>query len=273
MAHAREVAEGKRFEFGKNWARFLEALNEERIERAEASLVRMLGPDAFHAHSFLDIGSGSGLFSLAARRLGARVCSVDFDPQSVACAIELRRRYFRDDLEWRVEEGSALDPDYLESLGRFDVVYSWGVLHHTGAMWSALANAAIPVASNGLLFVSIYNDNGPASRRWTSVKRFYNRAPRIPRFVLAVGTLALTWWRRTLKDLLRFRPCATWREYKRDRGMSPWRDVVDWVGGFPFEVAKPEEIVDFYRTRGFTLERMRTSAGSFGCNEFVFRRD
>lgn len=271
------MAAGQRFEFGKNWARFLEGLTDERIARAEASLVRMLGPDAFAERSFLDLGSGSGLFSLAARRLGARVCSIDFDPNSVACALELRRRYFANDLssdtKWRIEEGSALDPDFLQSLGRFDVVYSWGVLHHTGAMWKALENAAIPVASRGLLFVSIYNDNGARSRRWTAVKQLYCRAPGAIKFVLAVGTLIVGWWRSTLKDLLLFRPFRTWREYKLDRGMSPWRDVVDWVGGYPFEFAKPEELLDFYRVRGFTLERMRTNGGSYGCNEFVFRRD
>jgi 2-polyprenyl-6-hydroxyphenyl methylase/3-demethylubiquinone-9 3-methyltransferase len=49
--------------------------------------------------------------------------------------------------------------------------------------------------------------------------------------------------------------------------------VVDWVGGYPFEFAKPEEIIDFYRARGFTLERMKPGPGSYGCNEFVFRRD
>jgi 2-polyprenyl-3-methyl-5-hydroxy-6-metoxy-1,4-benzoquinol methylase len=257
MAHAQEVAAGERFEFGKNWARFLEGLTEERIARAEASLVRMLGADAFAGRSFLDIGSGSGLFSLAARRLGARVCSIDFDPHSVACALELRRRYFRDDRQWRIEEGSALDPAFLESLGRFDVVYSWGVLHHTGAMWRALENAAIPVAARGLLFVSIYNDNGAASRRWTAVKRLYCRVPRGAKFTLAAGTLVFGWWRRTFKDLLLLHPFRSWREYKQDRGMSPWRDVVDWVGGYPFEFAKPQELTDFYRARGFTLERLQ----------------
>jgi 2-polyprenyl-3-methyl-5-hydroxy-6-metoxy-1,4-benzoquinol methylase len=273
LAHAQEVAAGERFEFGKNWARFLESLTEDRIARAEESLVRMLGPDAFAGHSFLDIGSGSGLFSLAARRLGARVYSIDFDPQSVACALELRRRYFPEDRQWKTEEGSALDPACLESLGHFDVVYSWGVLHHTGAMWKALENAAIPVASGGLLFVSIYNDNGSASRRWTTIKRLYCRLPRGLKFVMALATLVLVWWRRTLKDLLLFRPGRSWREYKLERGMSPWRDVVDWVGGYPFEFAKPEEVFDFYRTRGFTLERLKTNPGSYGCNEFVFRRD
>ncbi len=273
MTHAEEIASGQRFEFGQNWSRFLEGLTEERIARAEASLTRMLDLPDLAGRRFLDIGCGSGIFSLSARRLGAKVFSFDFDPKSAGCARELRRRYFPDDENWRIEEGSALDRDYVKSLGTFDIVYSWGVLHHTGAMWEALGNAAIAVAPGGRLFVSIYNDNGTATKRWLAIKKFYNSAPAPAKRALELGTLILTWWRRTLKDLLLLRPGANWRECVRDRGMSPWRDVVDWVGGYPYEFAKPEEIFDFYRKLGFALIGMRTNGGSFGCNEFVFRRD
>src|SRR6266545_5844853 len=152
-SHAIEIAQGARFEFGKNWTRFLAGLDGQRIAQAEESLRAMLETTGLKGKSFLDIGSGSGLFSLAARRLGARVHSFDYDPQSVACAAELRRRYFPGDAQWVVEEGSALDADYLARLGKFDIVYSWGVLHHTGRMWQALENAQLPVAPGGRLFI------------------------------------------------------------------------------------------------------------------------
>src|ERR1700684_4380793 len=122
-----EVERGERFEFGKNWAQFLNSLDEGRIQRAESSLREMLETPDLRGLRFLDIGSGSGLFSLAARRLGARVHSFDYDPQSVACTLELKRRYFPEDTGWVVEQGSVLDEEHLERLGRFDVVYSWGV--------------------------------------------------------------------------------------------------------------------------------------------------
>src|SRR5438552_3724974 len=137
-----EVEQCKRFEFGKNWARFLAILDEERIIEAEQSLVQMLNLTNLEEKSFLDVGSGSGLFSLAARRLGARVHSFDYDPQSVACTEFLRERHFPVDPDWTVEQGSVLDRCYLRRLGTFDIVYSWGVLHHTGAMWQALRNVA-----------------------------------------------------------------------------------------------------------------------------------
>ena len=141
MNAVHEVEAGKRFDFGANWTRFLAVIDDDRIAQAESSLKQMLRIERLDGQRFLDIGSGSGLFSLAARRLGASVHSFDLDPQSVACTQELKRRYCPEDSEWHIERGSALDRDYLEGLGQFDIVYSWGVLHHTGAMWLALEHA------------------------------------------------------------------------------------------------------------------------------------
>jgi 2-polyprenyl-3-methyl-5-hydroxy-6-metoxy-1,4-benzoquinol methylase len=273
VTFAREVRAGERFEFGQNWRRFLTSLNEQKIQNAVDSLATMMGTNNLHGLSLLDIGCGSGLSSLVARRLGARVHSFDYDPESVACTLELRNRFYpRDAEDWVVEQGSALDESYLRSLGSFDIVYSWGVLHHTGAMWKALENAAIPLAAGGTLFVAIYNDQGNHSRRWRAVKRLYNRMPRGLRFLVVMPVAVQQWWRPTVKDFLRLRPFSTWRSYSSSRGMSPWWDVIDWVGGYPFEVARPEEIFDFYRKRNCELIKLKTCGGSLGCNEFVFRR-
>jgi 2-polyprenyl-6-hydroxyphenyl methylase/3-demethylubiquinone-9 3-methyltransferase len=268
-----EILHGERFEFGANWERFLSVLDEERVDMAKISLCQNLDVDALAGKTFLDIGSGSGLYSLAARRLGAKVYSFDYDPQSVACTKELKRRYFPGDDEWVVERGSVLDRDYLLRLGRFDVVYSWGVLHHTGKMWEALGNVESLVKVGGKLFIAIYNDQGGASRRWIVLKRLYIRNTLL-RMPLTIYTLIRQWSITFIHDALRGRPLVSWKNYKKTyRGMSAWHDAVDWIGGYPFEVAKPEDVFEFFRERNFLLERLKTCAGSIGCNEYVFTKD
>jgi 2-polyprenyl-3-methyl-5-hydroxy-6-metoxy-1,4-benzoquinol methylase len=274
-AHAREVARGERFEFGGNWASFLSVLDEDRIAAAERGLQRMLQVERLDGLRFLDIGSGSGLSSLAARRLGARVHSFDYDPQSVACTTELRRRYFPDASDWIVERGSALDADYMRSLGSFDIVYSWGVLHHTGAMWQALENAIIPVVPKGRLFIAIYNDTGSQSRRWEWIKRTYNGLPAPARMPFAVAVTIPAEAKAAAAAILGGRPrdyVKSWTNYRRRRGMNKWHDIIDWVGGYPYEFATPDQIFDFYRARGFTLAKMKCGRVGLGCNEFVFER-
>lgn len=274
-AHVSEVLRRERFEFGANWILFLDELNDDRIALAEQSLRSMLGANDLRGRRFLDIGSGSGLFSLAARRLGATVHSFDYDAQSVACTAELRRRYFPENPEWVVEQGSVLDKDYLQGLGQWDIVYSWGVLHHTGAMWPALENVASLVREGGILFVALYNYQRIMSPIWLWVKRSYNRLPNGLRWLVLWPALIRLWGPQTIYDLLRGKPFHSWRHYSDNsaRGMSAWRDVIDWVGGYPFEVAKPEEIFSFYRRRGFHLEQLETCGGGLGCNQFVFSRD
>jgi 2-polyprenyl-6-hydroxyphenyl methylase/3-demethylubiquinone-9 3-methyltransferase len=184
----------------------------------------------------------------------------------------LRRRFAAND-GWTVETGSILDPDYVEGLGRFDVVYSWGVLHHTGRLWDALAAAAGLVAPGGRLFVSIYNDQGLASDIWRRLKRRYLRSGRVGRLALLTHSGLFLARRRPLLAVVN----AAWPGRRRGpgprtRGMDRRHNLVDWVGGYPFEVARPEEVFRFVAARGFELRHLTTCGGGLGCNEYIFER-
>lgn len=265
---AAEIARGERFAFGANWSSFLGTLDEGRIRIAEDSLRGLLGVENLAGRTFLDVGSGSGLFSLAARRLGARVRSFDFDPQSVACTRELQQRYCADDPEWTVTPGSALDETFLASLGTFDVVYSWGVLHHTGQMWRAIELVSQRVSPGGLFVLALYNDQGWRSRAWRVVKQCYCAGP----FGRGLMTAIFFPWffaRAMLVSLIRGR--NEFADYRRKRGMSITHDWIDWLGGLPFEVATPDAVEGFLQPGGFVLQKLNATR-RLGCNEFVFTR-
>lgn len=280
------MADRDRFEFGANWRRFLETVDESRIEAAVGSLKRMLDVESLAGLTFLDVGSGSGLFSLAAQRLGARVHSFDYDPQSVACTREMKRRFAPDADGWTIERGSALDAEYLAGLAPADVVYSWGVLHHTGDMWRAIDLVAQRVKPGGRFWLAIYNDQGRTSADWIRVKRCYQALPEFLRPLLVTIVGGCLFAHRVLcaavsslihlltlgNPLTPFRSLAAKAQAPDARGMSRWYDLVDWVGGWPFEVARPEEVIDFLAQRGFALATLKTVGGRMGCNEFVFVR-
>ena len=262
-----------RFEFGDNWLKFVTSLKDEQIAEAQKSLQRLLGRTDLSGLSFLDIGSGSGLSSLVARKLGARVTAFDFDPQSVASTQSLHDKYFPGDGNWTVEQGSILDAALTRRLGTFDIVYSWGVLHHTGAMWPALEQAASMVAPGGILAIALYRKT-PLCVAWHFEKRIYTAAPRAVQAIIRgiYKAAYLTGIAATGRS-----PGAYIRDYKSARGMNWHRDVHDWLGGYPYESASPEEVRTHLSLLGFTAIRFferPAGLGLFGtgCDESVYRR-
>ena len=262
-----------RFAFGENWKSFLAELDNARIAEAEKSLQWLLGRQRLDGLRFLDIGSGSGLSSLAARRLGATVHSVDYDPRSVECTKLLRDRFFPDDPYWLVERGSILDRNYLAKLGRFDVVYSWGVLHHTGAMHEAIESASRLVASPGLFVFALYRKTR-LCRFWTLEKRWYCRAS--PRAQSAARSLYVALMKLAFA-LVGRNFSAYVSSYRGNRGMDYIHDVHDWLGGYPYQSIRPVEVARELTRLGFAPVRSKVqpySTGLFGsgCDEYVYRR-
>jgi SAM-dependent methyltransferase len=264
-----------RFTFGRNWRRYVDAfLDDEKIAHAQAETSAFLDSGNLYGKRFLDVGCGSGLFSLVAHRMGAaEVISFDVDSDSVGATSRMCERA-GSPAHWRIMQGSILDRKFLAGLPRADVVYVWGVLHHTGAMWNAIRNTAELIRPGGLMYLAIYNKqeyhtlrNWRGSYRWLRIKKLYNAGGPVLRLALE------TWYKG--KDiatmLIRLKnPRAEIRRYSSSRGMSWSVDTSDWLGGMPYEFAGVDEIFNYcHKELGLELRNLKSTI-FLGCNQFLF---
>jgi len=271
MASLLEV--DQHFAFGENWQSFAKLLDNKRIEEAEAGMTRLFPNGELDGATFLDVGCGSGLSSLAATRLGvARIDAVDLDPNSVAATTEMLSTYAKD-IPWTARIKSVFDLNPAEQ-NQYDIVYSWGVLHHTGDMWRAVKYAALMVKPGGYFAIALYRKT-PSCDFWTREKQFYSRAPRLIQTLLR--TVYMTaFLARTLRH--GESPIAHIRNYHSARGMSWFHDVHDWLGGYPYESASAESVRAFLEKLGFKIVRefvgeVGNGIWGSGCDEYVAVRD
>lgn len=253
------------FDFGLNWEQFSERrLEPESLLIAIRSLQTLLERDNLHGLSVLDIGCGSGLFAIAAHELGAaKVVGIDIDPRCIVVSEQnLKRLSTNASVAFR--RASVLDQRDLALLGMFDLVYAWGSLHHTGAMWEAIGNAAKQISPQGTLVLAIYNKH-TTSPLWKRIKWLYNHVPNLCQRIMTIFFAGLIYVAKFL---------ATGRNpLRKERGMDFWHDVIDWVGGYPYEYATSSEVESFMKARGFALRRHVPAQVPTGCNEFVFERN
>ena len=272
MAQTQDLLElESHFSFGENWSHYAEKIDEARIEEAEKSLIRLVGRENIEGKTFLDIGCGSGLFSLAAVRLGAKkLLAVDLDPQSVETTRKTLSRYAPGG-NWDVQNISVFNLN-SDKQGVFDVVYSWGVLHHTGAMYQAITKASTMVAPGGMISLALYGKT-PFCGMWRIEKRIYSKSPKWVQKVIEAFYIMLVRIRLALKgESLKQRREKYWKQ----RGMDTYHDMRDWLGGYPYESISPDEAMSFMRGLGFDQVRSFTEPCigllGAGCDEYSFTR-
>ena len=258
----------RRFGFGKNWSKFIETkFDEDRVKSSAEVFCDFTGRSDLSGLSFIDVGCGSGLHSLAASRLNAKsIFSFDFDPHAVAISRSLRQRgSFKN--QWQIEQGSSLDDNFVQKLGNYDFVYSWGALHHTGAVWKAISNTCGLVKGGGEMYLALYSlDVQPQAEFWLEVKQKYVNAGKLKRLYME------QWY--FFKFVYDSKPVLYLKKRlakgpNRARGMDLLTDVRDWLGGWPMEFVYDQEVIDFVNKRGFELTNIDKGKA---CTEFLFKK-
>jgi SAM-dependent methyltransferase len=269
MSIEKSEQRGMRFEFGRNWTGFVRRnLSDERVAIARSHILQFIKRDTLKGLDFLDIGSGSGIHSAAAASAGARqIYSFDYDPNSVA-ATKLVRERVGNPGNWKATRGDVLDDSFISSLGKWNFVYSWGVLHHTGDVWRALDNASKTVAEGGFLYIALYSaDVCPDPEYWLAVKREYNLASSAKKCRMVLSYV----WNHMMDRRIRAFPEFILRiiRYRMSRGMSMFVDIRDWLGGWPMEFTWDRDVITFLEKRGFSLTNIKTGEAN---TEFLFTK-
>ncbi len=261
------------FDFGKNWQDFsFQALTQEKVIQTKESFQHLIDDMDLRGKSFLDIGFGQGLSLLTACEKGALAVGTDINEKCLD-VFQHNKQYFprtTNNVDVPIVIGSILDPKVVDQLhaaspglSGYDIVHSWGVLHHTGNMKKAIQHTASLVNADGCLVLAIYNRHW-SSPLWKQIKRFYCMTPPPAQNLiisLFYPIIYLAKYAVTGKD-----------PKKKMRGMDFYYDVIDWVGGYPYEYATRSELESMTTGLGFRLVKCIPSEVPTGCNEFIFQK-
>jgi 2-polyprenyl-6-hydroxyphenyl methylase/3-demethylubiquinone-9 3-methyltransferase len=234
----------RRFAFGKNWLSYTKrSLNGPRLTKAVEAFERLFAGIELKGRSFLDVGFGQGLTTAIAASKGCKVMAIDIDPDNIKALQTTAEALGLDPSLIQVQVASILDESLVARYqDHFDIVHSWGVLHHTGQMETAIANTCRMVRRGGYLIIAIYNRHW-SSPFWKGVKYTYNICPGpIQRLMVLV-----------------FYPIVY---------------TAKWLvtGKDPYEYASIDQVRQMVEPYGFTAVRIRPAGVPTGCNEFIFRR-
>lgn len=264
-----KLVEDTKFSFGRNWKEFIEVnFSEERVNVSKKHILSFLKLNDLKGKYVLDIGCGSGLSSLAMFRSGVeKLVSFDLDPEAVETTFKLKE-LSGNPSNWEVFQGSILDDQLIKKIVPADIVYSWGVLHHTGKMWEAVENASKLIKSGGCFYLALYTTTTD-SDYWLKVKKIYN----------SISEEEKVWmqhWYIVNYTMLPTRlaggdPASIIEQYKKNRGMDFFTDIKDWLGGYPFEHASIEEVKSFVKNK-LKLELINIKTGEAN-TEYLLRKN
>ena len=259
-----------RFEFGENWTKFIKNnFTQERLDNAQKHILHFLKRDDLKGLDFLDIGCGSGLHSLAAFNAGAKkIYSIDYDQNSVN-ATNISRSHAGNPENWQTDQGDVLDDVFIDNLGKWNFVYSWGVLHHTGEVWRAIDNAQRTVADDGLFYIALYAADVQTDMDfWLETKQKYCNSGSFKRWLMVWWYI----WKFAMgKNIFKF-PLVIKSvfEHRFKRGMNCFADIRDWLGGWPMEFTYDNDVINFLKKKNFELVNIATGEA---CSEFLFHKN
>lgn len=232
-----QVREDGEFSFGFNWLDYVKnRMNEEIIDLHQTNLKGLydrIGVD-LKGKSVFDIGCGSGLSSLSFARLGcSKITSLDIDNFSVQATQYTKANFWKGGkIDWTVHQRNIFDlDDSIAPAGSHDIVYSWGVLHHTGSMWDAIRKSVTTVKPGGLFHVALYRSSLKLPKQLDEKYRF--------KFADS----------KTKVDMLYDRCGQKIFNVKKGRGMNKFHDSLDWLGGLPYEVCDPEVLFGWLKDK------------------------